>query len=195
MKGLYEFMDDEGLLASITHTIALDESISTPEYHFILDAFERTEVKAITRQNTLGYFRPGSMVEGEGRPPKLALSSLLNDDPAERRDTILHEVAHLVVWARWRWRRLQYSASTEPHPPGHGEEWQGWARRMGAEPRAKTSAEGFKAARNARRKRLEKTVAVCTRCGYAVKRMRRGRTDWSRYQHSDPECRGAMKNA
>jgi len=104
----------------------------------------------------------------------------LDCSPAERADTLLHEIAHLVAYFHLRHR-------------GHGIEWQRCAVALGAKPNRCGSDDRHDRAVAAKRARQGKVVARCTKCGEKVVRMRRSSRDWSRFTHR--ACGGGRMEA
>ena len=88
-----------------------------------------------------------------------------------RRDTILHEVAHVLTGALVAKRE------------NHGPKWRKIAKAVGAVPARSASDPRFRAASEALRATRSKGVARCSRCGFEVKRMRPSRRDWRRLLH------------
>lgn len=97
--------------------------------------------------------------------------TVLDCAPEMRRDTILHELAHIVVFER---------VSKDER---HGPRWRAIARALGARPSGRGHDPRFRQASALQRAAREKTVAVCTACGFEVRRMRRASRDWPRYRH------------
>jgi hypothetical protein len=95
----------------------------------------------------------------------------LDCSPRARRDTILHEVAHVLTGA--------LIAKRENHGPG----WRRVALALGAQPRRSGRDPRFHAASRALRATRLKVVARCDRCGFEIKRMRRSRRNWRRFLH------------
>jgi hypothetical protein len=91
----------------------------------------------------------------------------------KRRDTILHEIAHLVT-------HHLYARTVEPH----GKQWRAVATLLGAEPSATGADPVFaEAIEKAREKRL-KIVARCAECGYEILATRRtSKYTGTRYNH------------
>lgn len=58
---------------------------------------------------------------------------------AEQRDTVIHEVAHLLVSDDWTRRRLGDDFFRGAPPKGHGLEWRVWMIKMGGKPRVTCS--------------------------------------------------------
>jgi len=102
----------------------------------------------------------------------------LDCSPDARRDTILHEVAHVLTG--------ELLAARE----NHGPRWQKMARALGARPQRSGRDARFRAASDALREQRLKVVARCDRCQFEVKRMRRSRRDWRRFQHRN--CGGRL---
>ncbi len=97
--------------------------------------------------------------------------TVLDCSPAARRDTILHEVAHIVTGALVAKRQ------------NHGPAWRTIARAVGAEPARSGCDPRFHVASAALRASRQKVVARCERCGFEVKRLRRSRRNWRRFVH------------
>jgi predicted SprT family Zn-dependent metalloprotease len=95
----------------------------------------------------------------------------LDCSPAARKDTILHEVAHVLTG--------ELLARRE----NHGPKWQKMALALGAKPERIGSDARFRAASEALRDRRLKVVARCDLCLHEVKRMRRSRRNWRRFIH------------
>ncbi len=100
----------------------------------------------------------------------------------QRRDTFLHELAHIVSI------KVFGEAGR-----GHGDLWQMVAKELGSNGQRCGRDEQFRASVEQRREALEKTVAKCTRCGFEFKRMRRSKRDWSRFIHGGG-CGGQLVN-
>lgn len=95
----------------------------------------------------------------------------LDCSPRARRDTILHEVAHVLTGALVAKRE------------NHGPRWRKIAVALGAEPTPSGSDPRFRAASQALRETRLKVVARCSRCGFEIKRMRRTQRNWRRFLH------------
>lgn len=139
------------------------------------DAFSRSGLAALdgwTVQPSRAVSRFGSV---DPRTRTLRLTTL--DCSREARvDTILHEVAHIVSDHLMRRRER------------HGPQWKQIARALGARPIASGQDERFRRAAEQLRASRLKTVALCGRCGFEIKRMRRSRRNWRRFIHR--ECGG-----
>lgn len=103
----------------------------------------------------------------------------LDCSPHARRDTILHEVAHILTGALLAKRE------------NHGPKWQVIASALGAAPMRMGRDPRFHAASEALRIARQKVVARCDRCGLEIKRLRRSRRNWRRFLHL--ECGGRFK--
>jgi hypothetical protein len=108
----------------------------------------------------------------------LRLTSL-DCSPGARRDTILHEVAHILTGALIAKRE------------NHGPKWQTIAQALGASPVGSGRDPRFQAASTALRDSRQKVVARCDRCGFEIKRLRRSRRNWRHFIHLD--CGGRFK--
>jgi len=104
---------------------------------------------------------------------KILRLTTLDCSPETRRDTILHEVAHVVM--------CELVSQAERHGP----RWQTLARSLGARPERMGVDLRFREASRRMRAAREQVVARCLRCGFEVKRMRRSTRDWGRYLHRD----------
>jgi predicted SprT family Zn-dependent metalloprotease len=104
----------------------------------------------------------------------------LDCSPRARRDTILHEVAHILTGALIAKRE------------NHGPRWRKIASALGAQPSRSGSDPRFRAASQALKQTRLKVVARCVRCDFEIKRMRRSRRDWPRFLHL--ECGGRFRS-
>ena len=95
-----------------------------------------------------------------------------------RRDTILHEVAHVLAG--------ELLAARE----NHGPKWQTIARALGARPERTGRDARFRVSSDALREQRLKVVARCDRCQFEIRRMRRSQRDWRRFLHRD--CGGRL---
>lgn len=114
-----------------------------------------------------GHFSP--------RRSEIGLTTLAMS-PEQYRNTILHEVAHLLDWAVFR-------------TGGHGPSWQLCAVVLGTPPKAKFVDDEFRASVAEHREAHGKIVARCKHCDYEVIKLRRSRRNWSRFFHRG--CTGA----
>lgn len=124
--------------------------------------------RAVTR---FGSISPGT---------KTLWLTALDCSPRARRDTILHEVAHVLTGVLLAKRE------------NHGPRWCKIARALGAEPAWAGRDPRFRAASEALRASRQKVVARCGRCGFEIKRMRRTRRNWRRFLHL--ECGGRFES-
>ncbi len=76
-------------------------------------------------------------------------------------ETLLHEVAHACDHLSGDWFRSGEVS--------HGPSWRAWARALGIDPARRGSSEKLLALHKSRRK----VVAICTRCGFDLVRIRR----------------------
>lgn len=161
-------LEAEDLLAQVEHGLrrAARELDRDP------DAFARDGLSALggwTVRPTTAVSRFGSVTPNS---KTLRLTSL--DCAARtRRDTILHEVAHIVT--------SELIARRE----NHGPRWRKIAMAIGARPTSRSEDPRFAEAAAVVREARQKVVARCERCGYEVKRMRRTTRNWQRYCHRD----------
>jgi predicted SprT family Zn-dependent metalloprotease len=104
----------------------------------------------------------------------------LDCSPDAWKDTILHEVAHVLTG--------ELVAARE----NHGPRWQKIAKALGARPERAGRDARFRAAAEALREERLKVVARCDRCRFEVKRMRRSQRNWRRYLHR--QCGGRFRS-
>jgi predicted SprT family Zn-dependent metalloprotease len=136
------------------------------------DAFARDGLAALegwSVRPTTAVSRFGSVTP---RTKTLRLTTL-DCSASTRRDTILHEVAHILTDALIAKRE------------NHGPRWRKIAKALGARPQSRGEDSRFKQAAAAVRESRQKVVARCDRCGYEVKRLRRSAHNWRRYSHGD----------
>ena len=170
-----KFLREQGLHAHVVQCIE-GMDLSTVQRQRCMRALECSDVRRIRDQRRLGWYRP--------RANAIGISSLAMS-PDQFRDTILHEVAHLIEHAT----RGSLAAAME----SHGAQWQRIAVSLGCTPEAKASDPLFAQSARERREALSRVVARCTSCGHEIVRMRRSKRDWSCYVHSG--CGGRMESA
>ncbi len=163
---LTRFLESEGLRPKVEDAlrkVALEFGRGEDEFAAAgisaLEAWTVRPSRAVTR---FGSISPATRT--------LWLTSL-DCSPRARRDTILHEVAHVLTGA--------LVAKRENHGPA----WRKIASALGAEPTRSGRDPRFRAASEALRATRLKVVARCNRCGFEIKRMRRTRRDWRRFLH------------
>jgi predicted SprT family Zn-dependent metalloprotease len=171
---LLRFLEHEGLREGIDQalrTVAQDFGQGSEEFAragwAALEGWEVRQSKAISR---FGSISPRTRI--------LRITSL-DCSPEARRDTILHEVAHILT------------AALLTKKEKHGPQWQRIALALGATPRARGDDERFRVAAGILREARLKVVARCEGCGYEIKRMRRSHRSWSRYVHRP--CGGRLR--
>jgi predicted SprT family Zn-dependent metalloprotease len=163
---LTRFLESEGLRPTIEAGLRkLASEIGRGEDEFAAAGFSALEhwtvrpTRAVTR---FGSISPNTKT--------LWLTSL-DCSPRARRDTILHEVAHVLTGALIAKRE------------NHGPRWRRIALALGADPRRAGSDPRFRAASQALRATRLKVVARCNRCGFEIRRMRRSQRNWRRFLH------------
>lgn len=120
--------------------------------------------------------RLGSYVSCSGSPVCIRLQFAQEEELLV--ETFLHEVAHACDHlSRKRWRIYRQA---------HGPSWRAWALALGIEPQVRGRSEELE---RLYRERL-KVVAVCSRCGYELRRLRRLNRQHS-YVHK--KCGGALR--
>lgn len=152
--------------------------------------------------STLGTAQyPSVIAQCDGQGPVITLSRALWEHmPAtERRDTVIHEVCHLLVADDWFRARVAspegrfVARGAVPSPKAHGPEWKRWMRALGGNPtrvcrdeQTNAAARTILAVRRARApKRLTCVTMTCGCPGssYSVPLPRA-----ARYDHEGPEC-------
>ncbi len=163
---LPRFLEEEGLRATVEAGLRkVASEFGRSEHGFAAAAFASFESWTVRPSRATTRF--GSV---STRTRIFRLTSL-DCSEAARRDTILHEVAHIVVF--------ELVSKSERHGP----RWQLLALAFGARPSRAGLDLRFRTASAELRSTRETTVARCTRCGFEVKRMRRSTRDWRRYLH------------
>lgn len=168
---------DQTLDASLAGSVLAGRSV--PEE---LVVAARTTLVELVRAHPLGYV---PVVEWRGyrvaagmaycREGRIGLSSRVLRMPSAVRDTLVHEYAHLLAWARHGRKSL-----------GHGPLWQKAMRDLGAEPVVRHR---YEVERNARRQRV---IYRCAKCGFEFVKSRRF-PKRRRYAHID--CGGLFELA
>lgn len=163
---LVRFLDSERLSARVEaglRKVAVDLGLGQRE--FADAAFAAFEAWTVRPSRALTRF--GS-ISARTRTFRL---TCLDCSPEARRDTILHEVAHIVT--------IELISKQERHGP----RWRKIAVALGATPNRAASDPRFHRASRKQREARAKVVARCGRCGFEVKRLRRSTRDWARYGH------------
>ncbi|MCP5040743.1 MAG: hypothetical protein GY944_06910 [bacterium] len=160
------FLEDEGLRASVEAGLRkVASDLGRGEREFAAAAFSAFEGWTVRPSRAVTRF--GSI---STRTRTFRLTTL--DCSAEaRRDTILHEVAHIVI--------VELVSKRERHGP----RWRKMALALGAMPARGGLDPRFRQASAALRESREIVVARCVRCGFELKRMRRSTRDWQRFGH------------
>jgi SprT protein len=145
-----------------------------------LALFAERELDRLCAAFPLGYrpaleWRPFRTTAGMAyyRRRAIGLGAAVLTTPERLRDTLVHEYAHLLAFARHGARGV-----------GHGPAWRRAMHDLGAEPRVRHA---YEAVRNVPRQRV---LYRCLRCGAAIERRRRlpkGRT----YVHA--RCGGGLR--
>ena len=163
---LLDFLKEEGLRPAVQAGLRKAASeFNRDEVEFaaagiaVLEGWTLRPSRALTRY--------GSIVPGT----KTLRLTVLDCSPEARRDTILHEVAHILTGA--------LIAEGE----NHGPRWRKVAQALGAQPNYAGRDARFRRASAAQRSAREKVVARCKGCGFEVKRLRRSSREWGRFQH------------
>jgi len=165
---LADYLDECGLTEHVD--AAIRELIPSDVERWSVDVIlSKTVVKGTRSVSNFGSIHFGHLV--------MKITEL-DCAPAERADTLLHEIAHLVAY-------FHFSDG------GHGVAWQRCAVALGAKPYRCGSDERHDRAVAAKRARQGKVVARCTKCGSKVFRLRRSSRDWSRFTHR--ACGGKME--
>jgi predicted SprT family Zn-dependent metalloprotease len=171
---LSHFLESEGLREEIgrgLRDVASDFGRESEEFTragwAALEGWQVRSSRAISR---FGSISPGTRI--------LRITSL-DCSPEARRDTILHEVAHILTAALVTKREK------------HGPHWQRMASALGARPRSRGDDERFRVAAQVLREARLKVVARCERCGHEIKRMRRSDRCWRRFVHRP--CGGRLR--
>jgi predicted SprT family Zn-dependent metalloprotease len=136
---------------------------------------------------------PGIIGQVEGMRPEIRLSRPLwpRMPEAERRDTVIHEVAHLLTDDDWH-REVKAADEAKrprpPHPESHGSQWQAWMLRMGGQPRAKCLDPTVNAAAReiAQQRRIRRGDAI--EIGCACRREHRPLATVARWEHAGATC-------
>ncbi len=163
---LVRFLEDEGLRATVEAGLRkVASELGRSEHDFAAAAFVSFEAWTVRPSRATTRF--GSI---STRTRILRLTTL-DCSEATRRDTILHEVAHIVM--------SELVSKSERHGP----RWKTLARALGARPSGRGVDPRFREASAALRADREQIVARCERCGVEIKRLRRSTRDWRRYAH------------
>jgi len=120
--------------------------------------------------------RLGSYVARRGEPVEIRLQFALEEHLLI--ETFLHELAHCLDHLT--------NQTGQPYRRAHGKGWQEWAVALGIVP----SRCGKSAALNEIHEKRLKIVAVCKKCGFELKRLKRLARN-RKYIH--PECGGRLK--
>ena len=171
---LSRFLESEGLREGIglgLRGVAGDFGRESEEFARAgLAALEGWQVRSSRAISRFGSISPSTRI--------LRITSL-DCSPEARRDTILHEVAHILTAALIKKREK------------HGPDWQRIASALGAQPRSRGDDERFRVAAQVLREARLKVVARCERCGYEIQRVRRSHRCWSRFVHRP--CGGRLR--
>lgn len=163
---LTHFLESEGLRPTIEEglrKVALEFGRGEDEFAAAgFSALENWTVRPSRAVTRFGSISPNTRT--------LFLTSL-DCSPHARRDTILHEVAHVLAGALVAKRE------------NHGPRWRKIASALGAEPTRSGSDPRFQTASQALKQTRLKVVARCNHCGFEIKRMRRTRRNWRRFLH------------
>lgn len=133
-------------------------------------------IKSLPVRKSRALRRLGSYVSRSARPVEIRLQFALEEEKLV--ETFLHELAHCFD-------HLTNQAGTE-YRIAHGEGWRNWALALGI--RANRCGES-EALSELQQKEL-KIVAVCSKCGFMLRRLRR-LPRRRRYLHK--ECGGRLK--
>ena len=139
--------------------------------HSLLDRISSLPIK-----KSHAVRRLGSYVARRGEPVEIRLQFALEEHLLI--ETFLHELAHCLD-------HLTNQAG-QPYRRAHGKGWQEWAVALGIVP----SRCGVSAALNEIHEKRLKVVAVCKKCGFELKRLKRLARN-RKYIH--PECGGRLK--
>ena len=171
---LSRFLESEGLREAIDlglRGVAGDFGRESEEFARAgMAALEGWQVRPSRAISRFGSISPRTRI--------LRITSL-DCSPEARRDTILHEVAHILT-----------AALVTKHEK-HGPDWQRIASALGAHPRSRGEDERFRVAAQVIRDTRLKVVARCEGCGFEIKRMRRSHRRWSRFVHRP--CGGRLR--
>lgn len=127
-------------------------------------------------QRSRALRRLGSYVSRSGHPICIRLQ--FAQEEALLADTFLHEVAHACDHlSRKRWGAYRQA---------HGPSWQAWALALGIQPQARGRSEELE---RLYQERL-KVVAVCSRCGFELRRLRRLNR---RHSYVHKTCGGVLR--
>jgi predicted SprT family Zn-dependent metalloprotease len=171
---LVGFLEDEGLRSSVDaglRKVAIEFGRGDEE--FAAAAFVALAEWSVRPSRSVTRF--GSITP---RTKTLRLTSL-DCSPQARRDTILHEVAHVLTSALVATR------------DNHGPNWGKIAAAIGAQPERAGTDPRFAAASEALRQSRQQVVARCDGCGFEIKRLRRSSRDWERFLHAT--CGGRFR--
>lgn len=131
---------------------------------------------SIPIQRSRAVRRLGSYVSRAGSPVCIRLQFAQEDELLV--ETFLHEVAHACDHlSRKRWGTYRQA---------HGSSWRAWALELGIAPQVKGRSEKLDRLYHERLK----VVAVCTRCGFELRRLRRLNRQHS-YTHT--ACGGILR--
>jgi predicted SprT family Zn-dependent metalloprotease len=173
-QSLARFLEAEGLRPTIEAGLRKAATeLGRGEREFAAAGISELEQWTIRPSRAVTRF--GSIAPGT----KTLRLTALDCSPRARRDTILHEVAHILTGALIAKRE------------NHGPKWRAIARALGASPAGSGRDPRFRAASEALRDSRQKVVARCDRCGLEIKRLRRTRRNWRRFLHL--ECGGRFK--
>lgn len=120
--------------------------------------------------------RLGSYSMRDGKPVAIRLQFAVEQEVLI--ETFLHELAHLCDHLARQ--------SGQRYSRGHGRSWQRWATAFGIEPKRC----GESRVLDELHKKQLKVVAVCSRCGTEIRRLRR-LDSGKRYLH--PDCGGRIR--
>lgn len=163
---LLGFLEAEGLRPTIEAGLRkVAPEFNRDEHEFAAAGFRALGCWAVRPTRAITRF--GSIVPST-RTLRL---TVLDISPEARRDTILHEVAHILTGVLVAKRE------------NHGPRWCKMAEALGAEPTYRGRDARFHSSSQALRSSREKVVARCTGCGFEIKRLRRSSRDWPRYLH------------
>ncbi len=131
---------------------------STQKSVELLDALAAIPIQASRATTRLGSY------VAHGRRP-LCIRLQFAQSETELRETLLHEVAHACDHLtqsvlRRMCRRKRFA---------HGPSWRAWAVALGVEPSCRGASDAVRALHQSR----IKVVAMCTRCGEEIRRVRR----------------------
>ncbi|RMF70666.1 MAG: hypothetical protein D6740_07870 [Alphaproteobacteria bacterium] len=136
----------------------------------------RDEIASLPVRPSRAATRLGSYQQRGGSPRAILLQPVL--EPELLRETFLHEVAHACD------HRSNQPGQVYRRP--HGAGWRDWMARLGCRPEVR----GHSATLALQYVSRLKTVAVCSRCGSEVRRLRRLNRR-ARYLHAG--CGGRLK--